>query len=87
MAEFSKQYVEAYMPGELHWNFDIEEEFDKLQPGEFTSVICEGYGFCGLQRNLDSSRHFLYRDRESDIVEVPYEIADDTTYKRILGEK
>ena len=48
MAEYSKQYVENYMP-EWTWDFDIEEEFDKLQPGEFVSVICEGFGFYGLQ--------------------------------------
>lgn len=86
MAEYSKQYVENYMP-EWTWDFDIEEEFDKLQPGEFVSVICEGFGFCGLQKNLDRSRYFLYRDKIGSIVEIPYEIADDTTYKSIRREK
>jgi hypothetical protein len=80
MAEYSKQYVENYMP-EWEWDFDIEEEFDKLQPGEFVSVICEGFGFCGLQKNLDRSKYFLYRDKKGHVVEIPYEIADDTTYK------
>ena len=86
MAEYSKQYVENYMP-EWEWDFDIEEEFDKLQPGEFVSVICEGFGFCGLQKNLDSSKYFLYRDKKGHVVEIPYEIADDTTYKSIRREK
>ena len=86
MAEYSKQYVENYMP-EWTWDFDIEQEFDKLQPGEFVSVICEGFGFCGLQKNLDRSRYFLYRDKVGSIVEIPYEIADDNTYKSIRREK
>lgn len=71
MAEFSKQYVEQYMP-EWGWDFDLEEEFDKLQPGEFTSLICEGYGFIGIQKQLDESWFCLYRDKDGKIVEIPY---------------
>ena len=86
MAELSKQYIQGYMPEEgYNWDFDIEEEFDKLQPGEFVSVICEGFGFCGLQKQLDGSRQFLYRSSNGSIVEVPYELAEDDTYKYIEG--
>jgi hypothetical protein len=82
MAEFSKQYVQNYMTEFEEWDFDIEEEFDKLQKGEFVSLICEGFGFVGIQKQLDGSKYFLYRDRKTDkIVEVAYNIADENTHK------
>lgn len=85
MAEFSKQYIENYMP-EMRWDFDLEEEFGKLQNGEFISLICEGFGFIGIQKQLDGSKFFLYSDpKNDDIVEVPYELAEDNTYKYIKG--
>ena len=72
MSEYSKQYVEYNMPG-WDWDFDIDEEFDKIQPGEFMNLICEGYGFIGIQKNLDGSKYTLYLDHETDsISEVPY---------------
>jgi len=71
MAEFSKQWCEANDP-ELNWDFDIEEEFDQLEPGEFVSLICEGYGFLGLQKQLDGSKYCLYRSAKG-IKEVPFE--------------
>lgn len=71
MAEFSKQWCEANDP-ELPWDFDIEEEFHKLEPGEFVSVICEGYGFLGLQKQLDGSKYCLYRSAKG-IKEVPFD--------------
>ena len=71
MAEYSKQYVENYMP-EWTWDFDLYEEFDKLQPGEFTPLICEGYGFIGIQKQLDGSQFFLYRNPKYGLQEVPY---------------
>lgn len=86
MAEFSKQYVESYMP-DMKWDFDIEEEFDKLNPGEFTSLICEGFGFVGIQKQLDGSKRFLYRDKKGEITEVPYEIANENTHRYILGDE
>lgn len=72
MAEFSKQYVEAHMP-DLGWDFDINEEFDKLIPGEFTNLICEGYGFQGILKQLDGSKWFLCKDRGGRWAEVPYD--------------
>lgn len=81
MAEFSKQWRDVNDP-EMSWDFDLEEEFDKLKPGEFTSLICEGFGFIGIQKQLDGSRYFLYRDRKTDkIVEVAYNTADENTHK------
>lgn len=71
MAEYSKQYVENYMP-EWTWDFDLYEEFDKLQPGEFTPLICEGYGFIGIQKQLDGSWFCLYRNKDGGVDEIPY---------------
>ena len=86
MAEFSKQWCEANDP-QLPWDFDIEEEFDKLQNGEFVSLICEGFGFIGIQKQLDGSKFFLYRNADTDeLVEIPYQIDEDGTYSYVLGE-
>ena len=85
MSTFSKQYVEEYMP-EWEWDFDIEQEFDALQPGEFLPIICEGYGFSGLQKTLDGSKQFLYRNAKDQVVEVSYNLADNNTYKQIRGK-
>jgi hypothetical protein len=86
MAEFSKQYIQNYMPEFEKWDFDIDEEFDNLQPGEYIPLICEGFGFVGIEKQLDGSKFFLYRDKKGEIVEVPYQIADEGTYSYILGE-
>lgn len=88
MAQFSKQYIENYMSDFGSWDFDLEEEFAKLQNGQFVSLICEGFGFVGIQKQLDGSKFFLYRDPNmQDIVEVPYELADENTYKSIQEGK
>jgi len=87
MAEFSKQYVEHNMPG-WDWDFDLDVEFGNLEPGEHISLICEGYGFVGIEKQLDGSKFFLYLDRNTDqIVEVPYELANENTYKHVQEGK
>lgn len=85
MSQYSKQYVENYMP-EWKWDFDLDEEFGKLEPGEFTPLICEGYGFVGIQKQLDGSQYFLYRDNSQKIIEVPYQFANDIENSFIIGE-
>jgi hypothetical protein len=86
MAEFSKQYIQNYMPEFEEWDFDIEEEFDNIQPGEYMPLICEGFGFVGIEKQLDGSKFFLYRNNKDNIVSVPYQLADENTYKNILSE-
>jgi hypothetical protein len=44
MAEFSKQYCDLYDVGFPH-DFDIMEEYHKLEPGSYVPYICEGFGF------------------------------------------
>jgi hypothetical protein len=48
MAEFSKEWVEAYNPEGFQADFDIVEEFDKLEEDTMISQICEGYGFIAI---------------------------------------
>lgn len=50
MADFSKQWTENNDP-EMPWDFDIEEEFSKLNPGTYISMICEGYGFLAIGKS------------------------------------
>lgn len=49
MADFSKQWCEANDP-EMPWDFDIIEEYNKLQEGYFIPMICEGYGFGAIAK-------------------------------------
>ena len=76
MAEFSKQYVESHrrMP-DWGWDFDIDVEFDKLSPGEFKRLVCEGYGFRAIIKQLDGSRWLSIQNSQGKWVEVPYELA------------
>ena len=44
MADFSKQWADINDP-EFPWDFDIMEEFKRLEPNSYVNVICEGFGF------------------------------------------
>lgn len=56
MAEFSKQYQEAF---NHDWNdFDYEEIFNDLKPNEAVSQICEGLGTLAVAR-ADDGRMLL----------------------------
>lgn len=51
MAEFSKQYQEAF---NHDWNdFDYEEIFKDLNPNEAVSQICEGLGTLAVAKSED----------------------------------
>jgi hypothetical protein len=51
MAEFSKQYREAF--GFNFNDFDYEEIFNDLKPNEAVSQICEGLGTLAVARSED----------------------------------
>jgi hypothetical protein len=76
MADFSKQYVEKYDP-EMEWDFDIEEAFDDMPVSSFRTIICEGFGFFGLHKDVDGRRYCLFGD---DWAHIPYEKITDETY-------
>ena len=51
MAEFSKQYQEAF---NFDWNdFDYEEIFKDLKPNEAVGQICEGLGTLAVAKSED----------------------------------
>jgi len=51
MAEFSKQYQEAFSHD---WNdFDYEDLFNDLKPNEAVSQICEGLGTLAVAKSED----------------------------------
>jgi len=51
MAEFSKQYQDAF---NFDWNdFDYEEIFNDLKPNETIGQICEGLGTLAVAKSED----------------------------------
>jgi len=50
MADFSKQYCELHDMG-FEGDFDIWEEFDKLEPEYYVPQICEGFGFIAILKD------------------------------------
>lgn len=54
MAEFSKQYCETHDMG-FEGDFDILDIFHELEPGNYTSYICEGYGFVAIGKTSDEN--------------------------------
>jgi len=57
MSDFSKQWCEANDP-EMPHDFDIIEEFNKLEPNSYVGLICEGYGF-GAIANINGECKLL----------------------------
>lgn len=76
MADFSKQYCERYEP-EMEWDFDIENEFEEMPFSSFKAIICEGFGFFGLHKDVDGNRYCLFGEEWGH---VPYEEITDQTY-------
>jgi hypothetical protein len=76
MAEFSKQYCERYDP-EMKSDFDIEDIFNDMPFSSFRAIICEGYGFFGLHKDVDGRRFCLFGD---EWAHIPYEDITDQTY-------
>lgn len=59
MADFSKQWCEINDP-EMNWDFDVVEEWEKLEPGFFLPIICEGFGFSGIARKEEDDTIWVY---------------------------
>lgn len=53
MAEFSKQYWQK-QNDDHSGDFDIIEEFNKLEEEDSISFICEGFGFHAIGKPKDS---------------------------------
>lgn len=54
MAEFSKQYIENFMP-EWRWDFDIDEIGKTLEKETAIPMICEGFGFDHIAKMEDGT--------------------------------
>jgi hypothetical protein len=82
MADFSKQYVERYDP-DMGWDFDIEKEFEDMPISSFRAVICEGFGFFGLEKDKNGKLFCVFGDNWN---KVPYEEITDETYLSFVNE-
>ena len=61
MAEFSKQYCEINDMG-FDGDFDIYEEWSKIQPGYAVSYICEGFGFNAIGKKETGDEVMVFMD-------------------------
>lgn len=82
MADFSKQYCQKY-DQELPWDFNMDTEFDRLEPGQLVPIICEGFGFWGLAKEFDGSLVCLYENSKGETVKVPYSKISNKTYEEV----
>ena len=81
MAEFSKQYCELHDMGS-NGDFDVYEEFGKLEVGNYVPIICEGFGFVAIGKFEDDpeTAKVYFRDdfdNESGTWVDFYEVLDD----------
>ncbi len=67
MAEFSKQYQEAF---DFDWHdFDYEEIFNKLEKNQVYPIICEGLGTLAVARSEEDQMLFaIQSEEEPDMV-------------------
>jgi len=62
MAEFSKQYQEAF---DFDWHdFDYKEIFDKLENNQAYPIICEGLGTLAVGKSDDGDMLFGIQSKE-----------------------
>lgn len=67
MAEFSKQYCELHDMG-FDGDFDVYDEFNKLEVGGYIPMICEGFGFVAIGKFEDDpeTARVYFRDEHDD---------------------
>jgi hypothetical protein len=79
MAEFSKQYCERYDWAMLpHADFDIDEVLNNMPNASYRAIICEGFGFTGIEKDEDGKPYCLFGDEWQG--RVPLLEVNDTTY-------
>lgn len=61
MADFCKEYCDNHDPGFPH-DFSIEEEAEHIPNGHYTPLICEGYGFFAIGKDMTGKILLYYRD-------------------------
>ena len=83
MAEFSKQYKDAFNSG---WNdFDYEEIFKDLNPNEAMGQICEGLGTLAVAKAEDG-RMLLGIESEENPEYIQW-VSLETAIQRAKGSK
>lgn len=67
MAEFSKQYQDAFS---FDWHdFDYQEIFEKLEKNQVYPIICEGLGTLAVARSDEDQMLFaIQSEEEPDMV-------------------
>lgn len=88
MAEFSKQWTELHDP-EMPYDFDIEEVANNnLKNGEYTPMICEGFGFHAIGKNDSGNTILAFENQEAGLVKwVDYEEYMREEVNRILASE
>jgi hypothetical protein len=70
MAEFSKQYCQLHDMG-FDGDFDVYEEWSKLEPNYGVPFICEGFGFTMIARKENDDKVWvLFEDEFTDFDEI-----------------
>lgn len=54
MADFSKQWCDKNDP-QIPFDFDIEEVANTLEPNHYTPIICEGFGFIAIGKDVNNN--------------------------------
>lgn len=75
MADFSKQYCEN-VGMEFPGDFDILEVAERITPGYYLPLICEGYGFIAISKELNGKITLAFPS-EGECDEVHWENYED----------
>lgn len=76
MAEFSKQYCQIKDMG-FDGDFDVYEEWSKLQPGYAVAYICEGFGFSMIGKRESGDEVIVWVEDWDDETKSGWKNFDD----------
>lgn len=85
MSEFSKQFCDKYDP-QTPYDFDLDELYAQLQPGQSAPVICEGFGFTHIAKSDDGTRQVVFTnwaEEGDDYKFVNYDDLTDQTHRKL----
>lgn len=67
MAEFSKEYCQIQDP-EFPYNFSVEEIAKDLYKGNYYPIICEGFGFVAIAKDINEQILLAFKGEEDILV-------------------
>jgi len=88
MSEYSKQYCDRYDPG-FPYDFDLDEMYAQLQPGENMPLICEGFGFTHIAKTDEGIRQVVFTNYDEDgnyFKFIDFDEIDNKTYRKVFHE-